>query len=179
MGAMVGAAAGASNVFSQPGRGTAQSGVQQTLPIGQRSNPSIALSTAPITGPAGQSGSAQPIPQFTSSQVTGSGVRIVPPHISPSMIPPGASTSSRTGQAGGVGRDRFGAPYDGMVDGLSAHTILAQDSNWQTRGSVASSLHIVAGIIGPDEIEQTLFPIIQEYTKDVDHIKLQVMILSV
>lgn len=50
--------------------------------------------------------------------------------------------------------------------------ILAHDSNPQTRNIMANSLHIVATIIRMEEIEDTLFPIIQEYMKDDDHVKL-------
>jgi len=64
---------------------------------------------------------------------------------------------------------------EGWVQLKETFVTLAQDSNWQTRSSVACSLHVVAGIIGADEIENTLFPIIQEYTKDVDNIKLQIL----
>ena len=51
--------------------------------------------------------------------------------------------------------------------------ILTQDVNVQTRHSIASSLHIIATVIGAEEIEKTLFPVIHEYTTDDNFVKLE------
>ena len=62
---------------------------------------------------------------------------------------------------------------NGWVHLKETFITLSQDANLQTRISIASSLHIIATIIGQEEIENTLFPIIREYTSDDNSIKLQ------
>lgn len=56
---------------------------------------------------------------------------------------------------------------------------LALDYNWQTRYSIASSMHIVAGIVEKNITDSALMPLIKaEYINDIDDIRVCIESLS-
>lgn len=51
------------------------------------------------------------------------------------------------------------------------HAKLARDVQWRVRRSLASSLHIVAAIVGTASTEKALVPLLEAFLTDIDEVK--------